>query len=150
MTRYESKPSDIEAVQWTGDNWDAADSFAGEKVRLMMYPDRDPELQLLAGKDGALMVGWFANAMCVAADAGRRKIAEQIMGYPITIDFDRLGGDERVISEGKVVGISFVDEAPWNAAPPTVVTEARAACMYGCDEQTANADCPAHGGRPVG
>jgi hypothetical protein len=41
--------------------------------------------------DEGWMIGWFANAMCVAADAERRKIAETIVGYPIKIDVDRLG-----------------------------------------------------------
>lgn len=45
--------------------------------------------------DEGWMIGWFANALCVAQDHERRRIAEQIMGYPITIDVDRLGEDER-------------------------------------------------------
>lgn len=33
MTRYRTKPTVIEAVQWTGDNWEAVEKFAGECVR---------------------------------------------------------------------------------------------------------------------
>ena len=40
--------------------------------------------------DEGWMVGWFANAMTVAIDAERRKIAEQIMGYPIKFDVDEM------------------------------------------------------------
>ena len=44
--------------------------------------------------DDGWMIGWFANAMCVAIDHERKRIAEQIVGYPITIDVDRLGQDD--------------------------------------------------------
>lgn len=41
--------------------------------------------------DEGWMVGWFANAMAVAAEDERKNIAEKIVGYPIKIDVDRLG-----------------------------------------------------------
>lgn len=41
--------------------------------------------------DEGWMIGWFANAIETAKSHERRRIAEQIMGYPITIDVDRLG-----------------------------------------------------------
>lgn len=50
MTRYRSKPSEVEAVQWTGDNLDEVESF-GVGFR---YADRwDHPLRIKAGKDGA-------------------------------------------------------------------------------------------------
>ncbi|HEY7822153.1 MAG TPA: hypothetical protein VIG24_04945 [Acidimicrobiia bacterium] len=57
--RYRSKPQDIEAVQWTGDNFPVIVEF------LVPDPDQPPHgtagiddgnLTLLAGKDGAQ--GW--------------------------------------------------------------------------------------------
>ncbi len=51
MTLYRSKPSDIEAVQWTGENFEEVREFWREGVRM------GPEgLELLAGKEGAQ--GW--------------------------------------------------------------------------------------------
>lgn len=44
--------------------------------------------------DEEWLTGWFANAMCVAADAERKKIAESIVGYPIIIDIHRIGLEE--------------------------------------------------------
>lgn len=60
--RYLSKPSAIDAVQWTGDNADEVASFAGLKVRFVVedgekMPFRNGgPLELRAGKDGAQ--GW--------------------------------------------------------------------------------------------
>ena len=56
---YESVPSDIEAIQWTGDNADfpALIDFAGDKVVMhgRVGPDLPAEysLSLVAGVDGA-------------------------------------------------------------------------------------------------
>lgn len=38
-----------------------------------------------------LMIGWFANAIETAKDHERRRMAEQLMGFPVKIDVDRLG-----------------------------------------------------------
>jgi hypothetical protein len=51
--RYRSKPSEIEAVQWTGDNEGAVKRFAPHVVRREYTGDGVWHLQLLAGKDGA-------------------------------------------------------------------------------------------------
>jgi hypothetical protein len=48
MTRYRFKPSTIEAVRWTGDNWPEIVEFGARH-----FIDRGGTLQLLAGKDGA-------------------------------------------------------------------------------------------------
>lgn len=48
--RYQSKPSTIEAVQWTGDNHDEVTAFL-PTVDLVFF--RDDSLHLQAGKDGA-------------------------------------------------------------------------------------------------
>lgn len=37
------------------------------------------------------LLTWFANAMETAKTHERRRIAEQLVGYPITVDLDRLG-----------------------------------------------------------
>jgi hypothetical protein len=47
---YQSKPSEIEAVQWTGDNYDLVKSFADGKVRWRQ--DDVAGLELKAGADG--------------------------------------------------------------------------------------------------
>jgi len=47
MNRYQSKPSEVEAIQWIGDNFDEIEEF-GAIVKL-----KDGELKLLAGKYGA-------------------------------------------------------------------------------------------------
>lgn len=59
MSLYVSKPTLIEAVQWTGD-LAAVEAFAGDKVALERVTDyiadepaTDERLTLLAGKDGA-------------------------------------------------------------------------------------------------
>lgn len=52
MALYRSKPSRIEAVQWTQWNFTECSEFAPEKVRLGS-PQTQPGLLLLAGKDGA-------------------------------------------------------------------------------------------------
>jgi len=56
MGRYRSKPQEIEAVQWTGDNLDELETFG---VQFRYGPDApelvDP-LKIKAGKDGAQ--GW--------------------------------------------------------------------------------------------
>lgn len=50
MTRFRSRPSEVEAVQWTGDNLDEIEAF-GVGFR---YADRwDHPLRIKAGKDGA-------------------------------------------------------------------------------------------------
>lgn len=51
---------------------------------------RDLEAEGKSLIDEGWMVGWFANAMCVAIDHERKKIAEQIVGYPIKFDVDEL------------------------------------------------------------
>lgn len=66
MTRYRSRPSEIEAVQWKGENWEEVHAFCSvdEEVRTASTMVRLNEdevyaghpLQLLAGKDGAQ--GW--------------------------------------------------------------------------------------------
>lgn len=54
MSLYVSKPSTIEAVQWTDFNFMELVAFAGEKVRISNFERPDaPTLMLLAGKDGA-------------------------------------------------------------------------------------------------
>lgn len=51
MTIYHSRPQEIEAVQWTGDNIDDIwDTFGAGKV---YGPTEDAGLKLFAGKDGA-------------------------------------------------------------------------------------------------
>jgi hypothetical protein len=54
---YRSKPSEVEAVQWIGDNWEEMRDFAGVKVDYtaldLTSGERVVELKLLAGKDGA-------------------------------------------------------------------------------------------------
>ena len=47
---YRSKLSEIEAVQWTGDNWQEVRDFAGERVRWLGW--RNESCQLLAGPGG--------------------------------------------------------------------------------------------------
>jgi hypothetical protein len=49
--QYVSKPSVIEAVQWTGDNKDEVEEFGQGKVQVMTVPET--RCSLLAGKDGA-------------------------------------------------------------------------------------------------
>lgn len=56
MSLYRSKPSIIEAVQYSGDNQDKCRAFAPDKVHYGTWPSGDPGLLLLAGKDGAQ--GW--------------------------------------------------------------------------------------------
>ena len=54
--KYRSKPSEIEAIQWTGFNWSEVHEFAGnDPVKTASTSDSGNELplQLLAGKDGA-------------------------------------------------------------------------------------------------
>lgn len=61
MTRYLSKPTEIEAIRWTGGNYTdlcefMTDSAAvcSDKIRLhATAPDEHGLLELLAGKDGA-------------------------------------------------------------------------------------------------
>lgn len=63
MSRFRSKPSEIEAVQWRGDNWEEVHAFAspdGDARTASTAVRLDPDsvyaghpLQLLAGKDGA-------------------------------------------------------------------------------------------------
>ena len=55
---YRSKPSEIEAVQWVGDNHDEVAEFLREaqqeQVSLWwVNPDDHSEARLMAGKDGA-------------------------------------------------------------------------------------------------
>lgn len=50
MSLYRSKPSTVEAVQWTGKNEEEVTSFAGPKAYVV---DGGTGLSLLAGKDGA-------------------------------------------------------------------------------------------------
>lgn len=54
MTLYRSKPSEIEAVQWTGDNLNDVEAF-GVKFRFGPYaPAVGAEaLKIKAGQDGA-------------------------------------------------------------------------------------------------
>lgn len=60
--RFRSKPSEIEAVQWTGDNDREVKRFCGPNVvrtdplKHKFYGAFIPEGKLLAGKDGAQ--GW--------------------------------------------------------------------------------------------
>lgn len=60
--RYQSKPSVIEAVHWTGDNSNEIVAAFGDKVRntaLTVYGTTEPVgIELLAGKDGAQ--GWVS------------------------------------------------------------------------------------------
>lgn len=63
--RYRSKPQEVEAIQWTGDNWDEIRGALPQKVLLDFgttwapsdQPDAEytkaDQLMLLAGKDGA-------------------------------------------------------------------------------------------------
>lgn len=54
--RYTSKPTEVEAVQWVGDNADEVDAFVGP-YKTAVEPDRSPpKLWLLAGQDGEQ--GW--------------------------------------------------------------------------------------------
>jgi hypothetical protein len=51
---YRSKPQIVEAIQWTGENFDEVSMFAPEKVQLII-PDKDVpglKLELLAGARG--------------------------------------------------------------------------------------------------
>jgi hypothetical protein len=49
---FVSKPQTVEAIHWTGDNWDEVTLFAPEKVHLIQ--GRNPSrLELLAGDDGS-------------------------------------------------------------------------------------------------
>lgn len=50
---YVSKPSVIDAVQWTGDNYAEVKKFAPQVIRQEFTGDGLWHLQLLAGKDGA-------------------------------------------------------------------------------------------------
>ena len=54
MSRYRSKPSEIEAVQWTGGNWDEVEEFAG--VRVTWTGQRNERCSILAGPEGES--GW--------------------------------------------------------------------------------------------
>lgn len=60
MGKYRSKPQEIEAVQWTGENWSEVMPFGGPDAKLASTTDGEGNvgepLQLLAGKDGAQ--GW--------------------------------------------------------------------------------------------
>lgn len=52
--RYRSKPTEVEAVQWTGKNFLEVEALAGPKVRLTeRYLSIPGHLELQAGKDGA-------------------------------------------------------------------------------------------------
>lgn len=57
MVRYISKPSEIEAVQWTGDNAEEVLAFTNGRPRLVEFRkvegDEGWSLRLRAGKDGA-------------------------------------------------------------------------------------------------
>lgn len=53
--RYVSKPTEVEAVQWTGENLNAVRVFASDRVRHHGMKWSQP-LELLAGVDGAQ--GW--------------------------------------------------------------------------------------------
>lgn len=55
MALYRSKPQDVEAIQWTGDNGGEVVTAIPEKTRFSYYaPDSaDPGLWILAGVDGA-------------------------------------------------------------------------------------------------
>jgi hypothetical protein len=48
MTLYQSRPTTVEAVQWTGENGAECFGFCKPKVRIAFG-----EVELLAGKDGA-------------------------------------------------------------------------------------------------
>lgn len=54
---FNSKPSQVDAIHWTGDNWNEILRFAPEKVRLVnpdgSVPRGAPRLELLAGVDGS-------------------------------------------------------------------------------------------------
>lgn len=52
---YTSKPQQVEAVQWTGENLqEVRDFFAGAELSMLLWPgDRDWSLSIVAGKDGA-------------------------------------------------------------------------------------------------
>ena len=52
--RYRSKPSEVEAVQWTGNNDFELGIDLGK--RICRDPDNSEQMLLLAGKDGAQ--GW--------------------------------------------------------------------------------------------
>ena len=56
--RYRSKPQEVEAVQWTGDNVEEIHNFASldEPRTIVTIYQGDPELKLKAGKGGAQ--GW--------------------------------------------------------------------------------------------
>lgn len=64
MSLYRSKPQQVEAVQWTGDNWDEVLPFGGPQGKVASVLtlgsqsgyENVKDIQLLAGKDGAQ--GW--------------------------------------------------------------------------------------------
>jgi len=52
LKRYTSKPTDVEAIRWTGDNKHVLRSELKDVIQF----NTDDQLHLLAGKDGAQ--GW--------------------------------------------------------------------------------------------
>ena len=54
--RYRSKPSEIEAVQWRGDNFDELAAFVPASL-LALDDEERGELVMRAGKDG--VQGWM-------------------------------------------------------------------------------------------
>lgn len=53
MARYRSRPSEVEAVQWTGDNQQEIHDFLAGEVRFTGDERGGWNLWLEAGKDGA-------------------------------------------------------------------------------------------------
>ena len=51
--RYRSKPQEVEAIQWTGDNRQEIHDFLGDKCRFDSDSRYGWDLKILAGKDGA-------------------------------------------------------------------------------------------------
>lgn len=54
--RFKSKPQEVEAIQWTGENFDEVLLFAGDRVHLVQSENEEhpePYLELLSGDDGS-------------------------------------------------------------------------------------------------
>lgn len=70
MSRFRSRPSEIEAVQWAGDNEAQMKAFASGRTRKEYTGDGLWHLELMAGKDGES--GWIPIPVMnwVACSAG--------------------------------------------------------------------------------
>ena len=79
MRTYVSKPTKIQAIQWTGDNWDVLTDFAIGKVA----KQTDSSLiSLLAGADGAWRWIWVPAGHWVV-----RKPGDDTHYWPIDPDY---------------------------------------------------------------